>query len=531
MSTNVFANGSEIACKSGDGKVIAAFPDLCLSPPSPPAGPLPVPYPDTSQSKDMQSGSTTVQIQGAEVMLKDQSFYKSSPLGNEAATNTFGGGVVSGCITGETYFAAWSMDVKFEGENVDRHLDMTTSNHSSANPGNEAVPIPNTSSQTTSDSPPDKVLEGKVTEVTWGGGVKVAYGKKEVETPNWQEGLAVEDGGDEEIDGTKGGTLSGSKRPGVYYIRSKGRATTATVKIEITENVNVSGPATLLGVLGSLVMEGSCPSTSAGPHTVTVTIRQLPDSIQWFRGDVGWGLYVPDLGASIALANQPRLEVFIIPDTPASYYSDGTWTEALRFLCAKVGLMGMKTPKIVAAAVAAYCHGSRHGLKYDTNEGMYFYAEHEKGGAFKLLAYIKAKIETCNCYDQAGAVQSLCGAVGVNLQWYYLEPFGFIKKTKLVGVPGDCNNPFFSGNNSPPYVDINDRRRTGFGNHAFCALGKIVDACAGPHMASENIVQYLAASIDRETTLYELSSNRSFYGKSGGRASDIVGSSGVSSVD
>jgi hypothetical protein len=34
-------------------------------------------------------------------------------------------------ITGKTYFISWSMDVKIEGQNVDRHTDMTTSNHAS----------------------------------------------------------------------------------------------------------------------------------------------------------------------------------------------------------------------------------------------------------------------------------------------------------------------------------------------------------------------------------------------------------------
>lgn len=141
MSNEVFANGNEIACKSGDGKVIAAFPDVCLSPPSPPAGPVPVPYPNTSFSKDMKNGSKTVKIDRKEVMHKDKSFYKTSPLGDEAATRSFGAGVVSHVITGKTYFVAWSMDVKFEGYNVDRHLDLTTSNHASPN-ANEAAPIP-----------------------------------------------------------------------------------------------------------------------------------------------------------------------------------------------------------------------------------------------------------------------------------------------------------------------------------------------------------------------------------------------------
>src|SRR3954463_10686135 len=99
MSTGVYANGDAIACKAGDGKVIAAFPDVCLTPPPPPAGPIPVPYPNTSFSKDMKSGSKTVKIKGDEVMLKDSSFYKSSPLGDEAATNGQGAGVVTHGIT------------------------------------------------------------------------------------------------------------------------------------------------------------------------------------------------------------------------------------------------------------------------------------------------------------------------------------------------------------------------------------------------------------------------------------------------
>lgn len=131
MGCDVFANNSEIACKAGGGKVIASFPDVCLTPPPPPAGPIPVPYPNTSFSKDMKKGSKAVKIKGKEVMLKDQSFYKTSPLGNEAATKGQGAGVITHTITGKTYFVTWSMDVKFEGQNVDRHMDMTTSNHAS----------------------------------------------------------------------------------------------------------------------------------------------------------------------------------------------------------------------------------------------------------------------------------------------------------------------------------------------------------------------------------------------------------------
>src|ERR1700755_2859425 len=108
MSTNVFANNMEIACEAGDGKVVAALPDVCLSPPSPPAGPLPVPYPVTSYASDMTAGTKTVKIKGKEVMRKDQSYFKKC-TGDEAATRSFGMGVVSHSITGKTYFVSWSM--------------------------------------------------------------------------------------------------------------------------------------------------------------------------------------------------------------------------------------------------------------------------------------------------------------------------------------------------------------------------------------------------------------------------------------
>lgn len=144
MGCEVYSGSNEIACKAGDGKVIAAMPDVCLSPPTPPVGPVPIPYPDTSFSKDMQNGSKTVMIKDKEVMLKDQSFYASSPLGDEAATNGLGAGVVTHVITGKTYFAMWSMDVQFEGQNVDRHLDITISNHAGPQPGN-TPPMPNMS--------------------------------------------------------------------------------------------------------------------------------------------------------------------------------------------------------------------------------------------------------------------------------------------------------------------------------------------------------------------------------------------------
>lgn len=131
MTKNVFAEKWEIAGKNGMNKSIARFPDVCLSPPSPPAGPIPIPYPDTSFSNNLKEGSETVFVGGKPAALAQKSYYKEPILGNEAATRTFGSSVVTHQITGKTYFQAWCMSVKFEGKNVCRHFDITTSNHTS----------------------------------------------------------------------------------------------------------------------------------------------------------------------------------------------------------------------------------------------------------------------------------------------------------------------------------------------------------------------------------------------------------------
>jgi hypothetical protein len=128
MSKNVFANGKEISAKDDDNQSICAMPDVCLSPPSPPAGPIPIPYPNTAEASDTDGGTRTVKIGGAEVGMKNSSNYKKS-TGDEAATKSLGMGVVTHTIQGKMVHAAWSMDVKAEGANVIRHMDMTTHNH------------------------------------------------------------------------------------------------------------------------------------------------------------------------------------------------------------------------------------------------------------------------------------------------------------------------------------------------------------------------------------------------------------------
>jgi Domain of unknown function (DUF4150)/GHH signature containing HNH/Endo VII superfamily nuclease toxin 2 len=139
MANEVYANENEVACKAAAGKSICAFPDVCMTPPENPATPpgVPVPYPNTGLASDTTDGSRTVEISGKEVMLKNKSYFKTS-YGDEAGCAAKKG-VATSTNRGKVYFIAWSMDVKIEGENADRHFDMTTHNHASPM-ANDAVP-------------------------------------------------------------------------------------------------------------------------------------------------------------------------------------------------------------------------------------------------------------------------------------------------------------------------------------------------------------------------------------------------------
>jgi hypothetical protein len=81
-------------------------------------------------ASDTTDGSKKVKISGKEVTLKNKSCFKKS-AGDEAGAAPKKG-LITSTNRGKVYFNAWSMDVKFEGENVVRHLDLTTHNHNPA---------------------------------------------------------------------------------------------------------------------------------------------------------------------------------------------------------------------------------------------------------------------------------------------------------------------------------------------------------------------------------------------------------------
>lgn len=129
MPHHVYANAMEIASASSDGKSPMAFPDVCFSPPPPPATGVPVPYANTCYAKDITNGSTSVFIAGKCIAQEDKSYFSKS-VGDSSATQTLNKGIVSANVDGAGYFTQWSTNVKVEGFGVARHLDMVTHNHS-----------------------------------------------------------------------------------------------------------------------------------------------------------------------------------------------------------------------------------------------------------------------------------------------------------------------------------------------------------------------------------------------------------------
>jgi hypothetical protein len=165
VGDTVFINGRAVVHKGSAGKSIA-FPDVCLCPPTPPAGPIPTPLPNTVQAMDMDGGASSVTTEGNPIGKQSSFFAKST--GNEPSQPT-GGGVVTAGVQGKAYFQSYSPDVMIEGEPAVRHLDLLTHNHMGQVPGN-TPPVPWLSAQSLPGTPPPPLRSSE----SEGPGIKLA---------------------------------------------------------------------------------------------------------------------------------------------------------------------------------------------------------------------------------------------------------------------------------------------------------------------------------------------------------------------
>jgi uncharacterized Zn-binding protein involved in type VI secretion len=130
VAITVFNEGAGLFHAGSGGKGIAPG-DVCLTPPPPPGGPVPVPYVNSLSAGDLADGSQSVLIDGNPTALEDHS-YVSTSTGNEAATQ--GGSVITHKTKGKGYFTMWSFTLMIEGKGAARHGDPMGQNSASSPP-------------------------------------------------------------------------------------------------------------------------------------------------------------------------------------------------------------------------------------------------------------------------------------------------------------------------------------------------------------------------------------------------------------
>lgn len=125
MPVTVKVNGvaNSLVHKGSNTISIATIPDVCKTPT--PGGPVPMPYPNVSQSATLSKGTTTVKADGGMMIaIKGSEFSMSN--GDEPGTV---GGVKSNTFIKESTWILYSFDVKIEGQGACRLSDKKLQNH------------------------------------------------------------------------------------------------------------------------------------------------------------------------------------------------------------------------------------------------------------------------------------------------------------------------------------------------------------------------------------------------------------------
>lgn len=331
-----------------------------------------------------------------------------------------------------------------------------------------------------------KKLVAKVIEITFDSGLDLLEKKKKITGPHWKYRRK-------------------KIKPACYTRKSGGGKKKLHVKIDITKLENISGNAVLVGEGGDMkIKSSSFPLSKGKSGSIDCEFNEFPETLRYYnKSPIAWTI---EQGADkYPLANMTPVVLFVIFNTPAKPWTatgvKAGWVEALTFLFSKVGIDFYKSKKSAMGKIGRHLHAG-HKLRYDTKHGSPSYGVvRDWPGVFQLKDYLKRKYKKVNCYDQAAALTALSAALGIGADYLFLEPFGKIKTTNLIGI-GPCNNPFFE-NYSPsvpegrPIVNPGHPNRTGFGNHAFVGYTpKAYDACAGPALGTRSRKGYLEHAID-----------------------------------
>lgn len=125
MPVTVKVNGTanSLVHKGSGGISRATVPDVCKTPS--PGGPVPIPYPNVSQSITLAKGSTSVKADGGMMIANKGSEFSLSNGDNAGVA----GGVKSSTFMKESTWILYSFDVKVDGKSACRLSDKKFQNH------------------------------------------------------------------------------------------------------------------------------------------------------------------------------------------------------------------------------------------------------------------------------------------------------------------------------------------------------------------------------------------------------------------
>ena len=282
--------------------------------------------------------------------------------------------------------------------------------------------------------------------------------------------------------------------PAAYAI-SETQGQNVFIKVRFT---NSSGePATFEvkasggGILGSLdpvqVIFG------AGVQSVTVNIplnHRNYDSVGRHKVTWEWS-YRTRRGTWQNLTSTTH-RIYIILSLPPSPWTQAfgdkrnPWSDLLEESCSVAS--GSKTNETAAEKITKKIN-SGYSLRYDIITGAHRYGYRNTGNSFFLTNWIDYVIKgnppggvffcqggpeqynnylIVNCYDCAASLTVMTKVLGVPVEYYFHNNFGYLKYVEPIGR-SKCNNPFYGCLGNNPVVGPDDPR-TGFGNHAYTRL-------------------------------------------------------------
>lgn len=208
MPASVTVNNMTVVHKTSNG-ISQAFPDVCKTPAPPSPSPIPIPYPNIAMSTDAADTVSSVTADGNPIMVNTSKYAMST--GDEAGSLM---GVMSNKVKGSANPQMWSMDVKAEGKNVFRQLDIML--HNGGSKPTNTPPGPNNQPPRPGFAKGQDPEKWKIVEIRWSD-TKLKCGdmvKIRAKTENYPDGVpiahVIHETGDKRIHALRKGKVNGN---------------------------------------------------------------------------------------------------------------------------------------------------------------------------------------------------------------------------------------------------------------------------------------------------------------------------------